>query len=135
MAALLESEDSDVRLKALECLDALQATGQAPGRGARWRGDPDTGVRQRGARHAQPLEDRRCRRWRRPGDADVRSTASCWPARRRRPTTSILVPGPRALHEEARPHRAAIEDGAARAERASRRMLGAAPDRRPSSRS
>ena len=44
VASLLESGDSDVRLKALECLDALQATGQARAVEA-LAGDADTGVR------------------------------------------------------------------------------------------
>ena len=44
VAILLESRDSDVRLKALECLDVLQATGQAPAIEA-LTGDADTAVR------------------------------------------------------------------------------------------
>jgi len=44
VAALLDASDSDVRLKALECLDALQATGQAPAVEPLTR-DSDTAVR------------------------------------------------------------------------------------------
>jgi twitching motility protein PilT len=44
VAELLDSGDSDVRLKALECLDALQATGQAPAVEALAR-DSDTAIR------------------------------------------------------------------------------------------